>query len=264
LLKYWRSRHGQSQLDLALAAGVSARHISFLESGRAKPSQEMVLRLMSSLEVPLRDQNEAMLAAGFSALFLEPELDSISPAIDWAVERMLQQQEPYPLTLLSADYRILKSNQAARRVFARFVAAPERLIEPLDMYSLLFDPRLAQPFVVDWPRLARHLLARLHRETLQSRGDSRLSALLERTLGFPNVEPAWRHPDLGASVDSALNVWLRRDGVTIGFMTTLTAFSAPRLVTLEELRIESYFPLDEPTRTWCQALAGETPCPGLR
>ena len=102
------------------------------------------------------------------------------------------------------------------------------------MYSLLFDPGLAQPYIVDWPQLARHLLARLHRETLQSRGDSRLSALLERTLKFPNVEPAWRHPDLSASVDSTLKVWLRREEITIGFMTTLTTFSAPRLVTLEE------------------------------
>lgn len=262
LLKYWRSRHGQSQLDLALSAGVSARHISFLESGRAKPSAEMVLRLMSTLGVPLRDQNEAMRAAGFAPQFPEPELDAISPAIDWAVERMLQQQEPFPLTLLSPDYRIIRSNRAARRVFKLFVADPSRLSDSIDMFSLLFDPAVAQPFVVDWPQLASHMLARLHRETLQSRGDSRLSSLLDRALRFQNVNAEWRHPDLSANVNSTLNVWLRRGGLSVGFMTTLTTFSAPRLVTLEELRIESYFPLDESTRIVCERLACEAPTGG--
>lgn len=119
---------------------------------------------------------------------------------------------------------------------------------------------LAQLFIVDWPRLARHLLARLHRETLQSRGDSRLQALLERTLHFPNVEPIWRQPDLRAGIESTFNVRLRREDITIAFMTTITAFSAPRLVTFEELRIESYFPLDAPTRALCEQLAG-TPWP---
>ncbi len=258
LLKYWRGRHGQSQLDLALSAGVSARHISFLESGRAKPSDEMVLRLMGALGVPLRDQNEALRAAGFAPRFPEPELDAISPAIDWAIERMLHQQEPYPLTLLSADYRVIRSNAAARRVFERFIADPSRRAESLDMVSLLFDPALARPFVVDWRQLAHQMMARLHREALQGRGDARLSSLLERALQFPDVSHEWRRPDLGASVDGTLSVRLRRGDLELGFMTTITMFSAPRLVTLEELRIESYFPLDERTRSTCERLAAES------
>lgn len=255
LLKYWRSRRGQSQLDLALTAGVSARHISFLESGRAKPSAEMVLRLMSVLGVPLRDQNEALCVAGHAPRFPEPELHAISPEIDWAIERMLTQQEPYPLAVLTPDYRILRHNVAAGRVFELFVADPAQRVEPLDMFAWVFDPALARPFVVDWPRVAHHMLTRLHREALQNPGDARLSVLLERVMRYPEVRDEWRHPDFGAALGGTLSVCLRRGELAVGFMTTITTFAAPRLVTLEELRIESYFPLDAATRDTCERLA---------
>jgi transcriptional regulator with XRE-family HTH domain len=264
LLKFWRGRHGQSQLDLALTAGVSARHISFLEAGRATPSADMVLRLMAALNVPLRNQNEVLQAAGFEPRFPEPELGAISPAVDWAVERMLQQQEPYPLALLAADYRIVRRNGAASRLFELFSQDPVRAGEPLDMFSLLFDPALARPFVVEWEQLASKMLARLHRELLHSGGDSRLSALLDRTLRFPGVNAQWRRPDLSTGIDSTLEVWLRRADLRVGFMTTITVFSAPRLVTLEELRIESYFPLDEATRSACERLALSRDAPNSR
>lgn len=259
LLKFWRGRHGQSQLDLALDAGVSARHISFLEAGRAAPSIDMVLRLMAALDVPLRHQNEALRAAGFAPRFPEPELGAISPAIDGAIERMLRQQEPYPLTVLAADYRIVKRNYAASRLFAHFVRDPELAGEALDMFSLLFDPGLARPFVMGWEQLAGKMLARLHREMLHGGGDSRLASLLDRAMRYPGVNAQWRQPDLSTSIDSTLEVWLQRDDMRVGFMTTITVFSAPRLVTLEELRIESYFPLDEATRLTCERWAEAEP-----
>ncbi|CAN5809846.1 helix-turn-helix transcriptional regulator [soil metagenome] len=259
LLKFWRGRHGQSQLDLALSAGVSARHISFLEAGRAAPSIDMVLRLMAALDVPLRHQNEALRAAGFAPRFPEPELGAISPAIDWAIERMVRQQEPYPLTVLAADYRIVKMNNPASSLFAHFVQDRARAIGSLDMFSLLFDPGLAKPFVMGWDQLAGKMLARLHREMLQGGGDSRLSSLLDRALRYPGVNAQWRRPDLSTQIDSTLEVWLQRDDTRVGFMTTVTAFSAPRSVTLEELRIESYFPLDEATRMVCERWAEAAP-----
>lgn len=259
LLRYWRGRLGHSQLDLALLADVSARHISWLESGRARPSQAMVLRLVSAMGLPLRDQNEALQTAGFAPRFAEPALDAISPAVDWALARMLQQQEPYPLTLLSADYRILRSNAAAARIFQQMVLQPARLADPLDMFSLLFDPRLARSFVLDWPALARHMLARLHRETLHSGGDARLAALLARALAYPGVPAQWRYPDFALPAASTLDVRLQRGDLQLGFMTTLTAFSAPGVVTLAELRIESYFPLDMATQLACEGLARVAP-----
>ncbi len=188
-----------SQLDLALAADVSARHISFLESGRAKPSQDMVLRLMSTLQVPLRDQNDVLLAADFAARFLEPALSDIAPAIDDAITRMMRQQEPYPLTVLNPWYDILRSNQAAQTIFSQFVLEPARLKmplnTPLNLYTLIFDPQLARPFIQNWQQIGRSMMARLHREALSKSNDGRLWALLEQVLAYPDVPQDWRQPD---------------------------------------------------------------------
>ncbi len=255
LLKDWRGRPGQSQLDLALAAGVSARHISFLESGRSKPSAEMVLRLMSVLDVSLRDQNEALSAAGHAPRFPEPKLNALAPEVDWVIERMLSQQEPYPLTVLAPDYRIVRRNAAAGRLFRRFTAEPADQVEPTDMFALVFDPVWACHFVVEWQRVAHQMLARLQREALHRPSDMTLSTLLERVMQYPEVRDEWRRPDFGAAPGSTMSIRLRRDGLAVGFMTTVTSFSAPSVVTLEELRIESYFPLDSATREACERSA---------
>src|SRR5688500_16409012 len=120
LLRHWRTRRGLSQLDLALAADVSARHVSFLENGRAQPSREMVLRLASTLDVPLREQNSMLVGAGFGAEFPEPSLESgLSPAIEAALARMLKQQEPFPLVVMDRCYNALRTNLAATRVLSR-------------------------------------------------------------------------------------------------------------------------------------------------
>jgi transcriptional regulator with XRE-family HTH domain len=255
LLKYWRGRRGLSQLDLALAADVSARHVSFLESGRSNPSEDMMLRLMATLDVPLRDQNQALCAAAYPPRFPEPELTAIAPAVELAIARMMQQQEPYPLAVLSADYDIIRSNTAANVLFSHFLAEPVHLPTPFNPFSLVFDPRYARPFVVDWEGVAHKMLARLHRETLQQREDGRLWALLDRVLGYPDVPRAWRQPDLSSPVASTLEIRLRRGDLDVGFLTTVTVFSAPQQVTLDELRIESYFPLDEQTQSTCERLA---------
>lgn len=254
LLKYWRGRSGLSQLDLALAADVSARHLSCLETGRAKPSQEMVLRLFSALGVPLRCQNEALAAAGFARRFDEPPLTDLPRPVRAAIAQMLRQQEPFPMTVLAADYRIVERNAAAEAVFSRVVADPARLASgPLDMVALIFDPALAREAFTDWPATARRVLGRLQRELLRT-GDARLATLLDRALQYPGVEPGWRHPDESDRVDATLEVRLRRGAIRLGFLTTLTAFTSPGTVSLEELRLESYFPLDEATRSFCESL----------
>lgn len=255
LLKYWRGRSGLSQLDLALAADVSVRHLSCLETGRAQPSESMVLRLLATLNVPLRHQNDALIAAGFAAHFLDPALDSLPDAVQSAMDRMLQQQEPFPMTVLAADYKILQHNAAARRVFGQFTANPQLLSpQSVDMFALILDPALGKPFVRDWHTVARHMLTRLQRELSRS-GDVRLASLLDRAMQYPGVESSWRYPDEDAKTYSTLEVWLQRDGLTLGFMTTLTAFSSPGNVLLDELRLESYFPLNEATRVACERLA---------
>lgn len=256
LLKYWRGRSGLSQLDLALASDVSSRHLSYLETGRAKPSEAMVLRLFGAMGTPLRHQNEALVAAGFGRRFAEPALTGLPAPVQAAIAQMLKQQEPFPMTVLAADYRIVERNAAADAVFSQVVADPSRLVSgPLDMVALLFDPALARGALVEWPRTARRVLGRLQRELLLT-GDERLGVLLERALQYPGVDASWRHPDDADRIDATLEVRLERGAWKLGFLTTLTAFTSPGTVSLEELRLESYFPLDDVTRRLCASLSG--------
>lgn len=261
LLKYWRGRSGLSQLDLALAADVSARHLSYLETGRAKPSEAMVLRLFSTLGVPLRHQNEALAAAGFARRFDEPALTELPEPIRAAIAQMLRQQQPFPMTVLAADYRIVDRNAAADAVFLRVVADPARLLSgPVDMVALIFDSSLARDAFCDWPATARRVLGRLQRELLRT-GDERLAILLDRALQYPGVELGWRHPEDADRLDATLEIRLQRGELKLGFLTTLTAFTSPGTVSLEELKLESYFPLDETTRQFCESLdAGAQRC----
>lgn len=255
LLRHWRSRRGHSQLDLALAAGVSSRHLSFLETGRAQPSREMVLRLGATLGVPLRDQNAMLQAAGFPPEFPEPALDDLPPPIALAIERMLAQHEPFPLTVLSRSYDVLRANAAANRVFARFVADPSVLVPPLNAFAVAFDPRLARPFVQGWERVGRAMVARLHREVLARPEDAELAALLASLFRYEGVPEDWRQPDFSVPSEPTLEVRLRRADLDLRFLTALTQFNAPQNVTLDEIRIESYFPADEATARACESLA---------
>nr|WP_295768661.1 helix-turn-helix domain-containing protein [Rhodoferax sp.] len=255
LLKYWRGQRGMSQLDLALATDVSARHVSFLESGRARPSEDMVLRLMGTLAVPLRDQNEALRAASFAPRFAEPPLDAVAPSIDFALTRMLSQQEPFPMVVMNLAYDVLRTNGAAQRVFSHFVQEPERLSAPLNLFALVFDPQLARPFIQNWPQVGRHMMTRLHREALGRPNDGRLWALLDAVLAYPDVPPAWRQPDFSSTGEPTFSLVLQRGALVMRFHMVVTAFSAPQQITLDELRIESYFPVDDDTRLACENLA---------
>jgi len=255
LLKYWRGASGISQLDLALSADVSARHVSFMETGRAQPSREMVLRLGAALCVPLRDQNAMLHAAGFEDAFSEPRLDGeLTGPVAQAVERMLAQQEPFPMVVMDRHYNVLRTNAAATALLGHFVLEPAALGESINAFRMLFDPRLARPFVVDWERCARGLLANLHREALQHPGDRGLSELVAALLEYPEVPEAWRQPDFSQPNAATFTVRFKRDALDMAFLTTVTTFNAPRNVTLEELRIESYFPLDEATERACREL----------
>jgi transcriptional regulator with XRE-family HTH domain len=261
LLKYWRQRRGLSQLDLALASEVSARHLSFLETGRAQPSREMILRLGAALDVPLRDQNALLDAAGMLEAFPEPALlDGIPTAVRMAIDRMAEQQEPFPLVVMNRVHDVLIANRGASVLATRFIADPTHMVGPLNAYRLVFDPGLSRPFVVEWERLAKTMLAMLYREVLTHPEDSRLRDLFSEVQAYPDMPRGFRDPDLATPSEATFTLRLARDGLALGFLTTLTAFTAPQNVTLEELRIESFFPLDEATVAACTAFAsGDTP-----
>jgi len=254
LLKHHRGRRGLSQLDLAVEADVSARHVSFLESGRAKPSAEMVVRLLTVLGVSLRQQNQALVAADLEPRFTEPADADLPPEVAAAITQMMNQHEPFPLTVLGLDGTLLRANRSARALFEAFAAEPQAFAAGIDIFTLFFDPRLWRPFVVDWPHVAHAMMARLHRDALL-KDDARLTALLDRLLAFPDVPRAWRQPDLATAVGPTASFRLAREGRNVGFLVTVTTFSSPGDVTLDELRIESCFPLDAQTREVCQRLA---------
>lgn len=258
LIKHWRQRRGLSQLDLALEANVSSRHVSFLETGRAQPSREMILRLAQSLSVPLRDQNELLQAAGFGEVYPAPSADEVLRGpVHAALERMLSQQEPYPMVVMDRVYNVLRLNRGATALLPQILADPSVLAEGApNGYHLLFDPRLARPFVLEWEATAKQLLARLHRESLERAGDRRLQQLLRELLAYPGVPKDWQQPDLSQPSQPLLALRLQTPTFSVGFLTTLTVFSAPQNVTLDEICIESYFPLDEASARVCEKIAG--------
>ena len=256
LLKYWRGLRGMSQLDLALAADVSARHVSFLETGRAQPSEEMLLRLAANLDVPLREQNAMLRAAGFDELFEEPSIDhEVDQAIAFALERMFAQHEPFPMMAMNRRYDVLRTNHAAGRLATLLIADPTAVATPLNAFRLLFDPRLARNYIVGWKHAGQALLSRLHREALHRPEDEGLAALVEELLSYPDVPAEWRQPDFSIPNDATYSFKFKKGDLELAFLTTVTTFSAPNNITLEELQIESYFPLDQATEDACRKLA---------
>jgi hypothetical protein len=162
------------------------------------------------------------------------------------------------LTVLDRTYGVIRANTGGTRLLSRFVAEPAALGAPPNVCALLFDPRLARPFVVDWERVAHGMVARLHREALAAREDRALAALLRSLFEYPGVPEAWRQPDFSAPSEPTLTLRLRRDDLDLGFLTTMTVFNAPQNVTLEEIRLESYFPIDDVTARVCERLARES------
>lgn len=257
LLRFWRNKQGLSQLELALQASVSAKHISFLELGRSHPSREMILALTASLDVPLRERNTMLREAGYTDAFDEPPYDAMqSDDVRRAIALMLDKHEPYPMIVMDKHYDVLQINRAAHRLFTRLLG---EVPEPLNGISAFFDPSCFRPHLLRWEELARELISRLQRDILRHPHDDVMAALLREVLASPDVPKHWRQPDLSERSGATLSVSFRLADTTISFLTTVTTFSAPRNVTLEELRIEGYFPCNEATEQACLALrdAGE-------
>lgn len=253
LLKYWRGQRGMSQLDLALAADVSSRHISFLETGRAQPSEFMILGLASCLEVPLRNQNELLRAAGFDDRFDEPGVDNeLSSEINRALDFILSDDNPFPVMLLNQHYDLLRTNRSAQRLLPHFIKDITKVGSPMNIYRLLFNPDLGRESVVAWDKIGQDLLSRLHREALHQPENVKLRNLVNELLEFPGVPPEWRQPSFESATNAAHLIQLRNDNFELSFLTTITSFNAPGNITVEELRIESYYPLDKETERICR------------
>jgi transcriptional regulator with XRE-family HTH domain len=262
LLKQWRAQRGLSQLDLALAADVSARHVSFLETGRSMPSPEMVLRLGSALGVPLRQVNVMLVAAGHEPVYDESD-DELPTPVSEALALLKSHHEPFPLVVIDHTYTVLDANRGALAVIGAVLGMPTTDPHPaphevaalgLNLARLTFDPAGAQPHLVNFDDIGRQLLWRIQREVLADPDDGELHALLDEILTLPTVAADWRDVDLSVPSEPALVLHLRRDELDLRFLTTVTAFQAPQNVTVEHLRIEQWFPYDDATADACRRL----------
>ncbi|MFN7149517.1 MAG: helix-turn-helix domain-containing protein [Microthrixaceae bacterium] len=264
LLKQWRAQRGMSQLDLAVAADVSARHISFLETGRSTPGPEMVRRLGAVLGVPLRQVNVMLVAAGHPPAFEESEGALPEPA-DHAVQLLKARHEPFPLVVIDRCYRVVDLNRGALAVMSALLGlpAPTAPLRPeevaalgLNLARLTFDPDGAQPHLVNFDDVGRELLWRIQREVLADPDDGELHDLLDELLAMPTVSSEWRHVDLSVPSEPSLVLHLRRDGLELRFLAMVTAFQVPQDVAVEHVRIETWLPYDEATADACRALDG--------
>jgi transcriptional regulator with XRE-family HTH domain len=241
LLRDWRRRRRLSQLDLALEAGVSARHLSFLETGRSKPSREMVLHLSEQLEVPLRDRNHLLLAAGFAPAFEERPLDGPEMApVREALDRVLTGHEPYPAVVVDRWWNLA----AANRSIAMFTApVPAHLMEPpVNVLRVSLHPDGMASRILNYAEWRAHLLDRLHRQVALT-ADERLAALYEEVSAYPG-ETGEVH---GRGGEIAVPLRYDAGGHELSFFSTIATFGTAVDITLAELSIEAFFPADQTT-----------------
>jgi transcriptional regulator with XRE-family HTH domain len=256
LLRHWRSVRRVSQLDLALDADISTRHLSCVETGRAQPSREMVLRLAEALQVPLRERNPLLLAAGYAPLYRQTVLDA--PEVDAArraVELFVTQLEPNPVFVLDRYWNTLRMNGGAKRFLALFPGCDSG--NPHNGPRLVFDPEGLRPHLENWDVVAAHIIRRVIREAADNPSDEMLKAYLGQLLSYPGVPNRWRMLDLDGAPPPFLTLNYRWKGSTLRWFSAITTLGTALDVALQELRIESFFPADEATRTFVNRLADE-------
>jgi transcriptional regulator with XRE-family HTH domain len=254
LLRHWRTTRRLSQLDLALDADISSRHLSYVETGRSQPSREMVLRLADALEIPLRERNAMLVAAGYAPRYFETNLAAPGMVqMRSAIELILGHQEPYPAFVLDRHWEIRLSNQAAARC-TRFLLGREPAES--NMLRLLLPPNGLRPVLMNWEETAGDLIRHLHNQVAAAPSDERAKTLLEEVLGYPGIPARWRTREIGAPATPLLTTIFRKGDVELRFFSTITSFGTPHDVTLDELRIECSFPADEATAAACRERFG--------
>jgi transcriptional regulator with XRE-family HTH domain len=256
LVQYWRKARNLSQLALAAEADVSPRHLCFIETGRATPSRDMVLLLAEALRVPLRERNALLLAAGYAPMFVESSLDDPPlAAVRAAVNAILRQQEPYPAVVMNRRWNIVDSNNAAKVFFARALQGRTPGAAASNVLRLMFHADGLRPSVANWEAVGPALIQRIHREAAGGVVDAEMHALIEELFGYPGVPKAWRSPDPRVTLTPVLPVTFVVDGITFNYFSAVTVLGTALDITLQELRIESFFPCDEATAAAARAFA---------
>jgi transcriptional regulator with XRE-family HTH domain len=244
LLRQWRERRRISQLDLSIQADISTRHLSFVETGRSAPSREMVLHLADNLDVPLRERNHLLLAAGYAPVFSERTLDSPQmAAVRQAVRLVLRAHEPYPAVVIDRGWNLVDANATIALLTAG--SAPELLEPPVNVLRLSLHPQGVAPRIVNLGEWRGHLLGRLRREIAVT-GDPELAALLDELHGYPSGDTA-SEAELAGSGEVVAPLRIRTELGELSFFGTVATFGTPLDVTVAELSIESFFPADPQT-----------------
>jgi transcriptional regulator with XRE-family HTH domain len=251
LLRHWRDMRGRSQFDLSLDTGVSQRHISFVESGRSAPGRQTLLDFARALDVPLRDRNALLLAAGYAPLYSEGAWNGLEmQSVTRALERILRQHEPFPAVVMDRYWNVLMANESAPRFFSRFIDMAARK-GPRNMLHLMFDPEGMRPFVANWEDLARGLFERVYRESVGRVIDEGTRELLDALLAYPDVKTEWRNPKapIARPAMPVIPMNFVRDGQALNYFSMVTTVGTPQTIAAQELRIECMFPADEATES---------------
>jgi transcriptional regulator with XRE-family HTH domain len=256
LLRYWRDVRGVSQLDLSLEAGFSQRQISFIESGRSVPGRDTLLTLAQTLDVPLRERNALLLAAGYAPVYSEAPWNAEEMhSVIRALERVVRQHEPFPAIVMDRHWNVLMTNDAAPRFFNHFIDMAARE-EPRNMLHLIFDPQGMRPFVADWDNVSRSLLQRVYRESVGHVIDDGTTRLLDELLEYPDVPRDWKaqHAPTATPTMPVVPLGFISEGRVLRYFSMVTSVGTPQTVAAQELRLECMFPADDATEAHHQQL----------
>ncbi|HZD26850.1 MAG TPA: helix-turn-helix transcriptional regulator [Alphaproteobacteria bacterium] len=256
LLRKWRRSRGLSQLELALTCGISQRHLSFLESGRANPSRGMAMHLASTLAVPLTEQNALLLAAGFAPAYGErplqaPDMRPISEAL----ARTLRQQEPFPAVVVDRHYDLLDANRPAQRMLGFLLGLDSDGGSPgadagVNLLGLMLSPEGLRPMVTNWEESATWLIRRLRAEALVEGTPEETEAFLKPLMKLPGVARLMNQPREPRTLPPTLVVRFARDGVELALFSMIASMGTPLDATLQAIRVEFFFPADAATEAW--------------
>jgi transcriptional regulator with XRE-family HTH domain len=255
LIKDWRTRRRRSQMDLALDAGVSTRHLSFVETGRARPSPELVLSLAHHLDVPLRERNSLLLAAGYAPRFSQTPIDDPSmQRVRASMQRLLDAHDPYPGVVIDRQWNVVLTNRAAMGL--TYGVDPTLLGPPMNVYRLCLHPDGLAARTTNFTDWASYLLQQLRRSITLS-GDPALQAILDEVMAYPNVARIAPLAEIAAWEDPPLLVPFRFETPLgeISLFTTITTFGTPLDVTIDEIAVELFFPSDDASDALLRAAA---------
>jgi transcriptional regulator with XRE-family HTH domain len=261
MLRAWRRRRGASQLALALQSGVSQRHVSFLESGRAKPSREMVVQLSTALDVPLRQRNAMLLAAGFAPVYREtnltaPELTPVRQAID----RILEKHEPYPAVVIDRLWNLLQANEAAQAFTVFLFEGPPPAPPPGKQPNILrwlLDPKALRSKISNWEEVARYLVSTTYAEILADGGEPKALAFIEEIMTYPDVPASFRKLRFEDRPVPVVTIDYVVAGKSLSIFSTVATLGTPQDITLQEVRVESFFPADDRSDALFKSLAAK-------